>query len=574
MNSSKTTDVPDQSTPRLTCDFISRTDGEAGQEQDGSVRKAFLFQETGKKSSYVLQQHQQHQHEDSAGEETKDSNDTAAQRGIVDYYSIPKPSHIVIENASINSTFFFGGFQIICSAKNVEIYLTNHEGKETYLMTCKAIPYKKDDVAAAVSTQKWYRAMCVVPGGPRSISKLRLKIVGSNSEHDMILYMKLTARLAENTSPRKSEKVDQKASDHLKFAPPTTNTTALTQSDLGSAMAGLSFMAREQEKNMTELVKEQSIRTEKFMESYFLRMELNLRNIKSTITAQHQSIKENQIIINEQKQIMEDQGSQINKLLNNDENLQVRVLSLQAEISTLRYQMPSNNNMDISGANIGDDDDDDDDRNNLGPIMIGIEQQNSALSVDDTKNSTSSTKAATENIDCITGGRNNSDESCKVVVSDQERDTKMEFIHLRNAIQSTAKEIVAEPIATCFSMMGNAEEEREVRVDFKNAEEAERQMKIRNIHFKDAIKKTARELKEEKPFGGCGPMLVGAEEDIMRNIDAMVSSHANKKDSSEIVNKYDEDCSYTANIEVALVEEELLSPDQPPNFDPSQHKEL
>ncbi|MGK3742744.1 MAG: hypothetical protein ACI90V_009600, partial [Bacillariaceae sp.] len=27
-------------------------------------------------------------------------------------------------------------------------------------------------------------------------------------------------------------------------------------------------------------------------------------------------------------------------------------------------------------------------------------------------------------------------------------------------------------------------------------------------------------------------------------------------------------------IEVALVEEELLSPDQPPNFDPSQHKEL
>jgi hypothetical protein len=570
MNSSKTTDVPDPSTPRLTCDFISRTDGEAGQEQDGSVRKAFLFQETGKKSSYVLQQQQQQ--EDSMWDETKNSNDTAAQRGIVDYYSIPKPSHIVIENASINSTFFFGGFQIICNAKNVEIYLTNHEGKETYLMTCKAIPYKKDDVAAAVSTQKWYRAMCVVPGGPRSISKLRLKIVGSSSEHDMILYMKLTARLAENTSPRKSEKVDQKASNHLKFAPPTTNTTALTQSDLGSAMAGLSFMAREQEKNMTELVKEQSIRTEKFMESYFLRMELNLRDIKSTITAQHQSIKENQIIINEQKRIMEDQGSQINQLLNNDDNLQVRVLSLQAEISTLRYQMPSNNNMDIRGANI--DDDDDDDGNNPGPIMIRTDQQDTALSVDDTKNSISSAQAATENIDCTTGGRKNNDESCKNIISDQERDTKMEFIHLRNAIQSTAKEIVSEPIANCFPMMGDAEEEREVRMDFKNAEEAERQMKIRNIHFKDAIKKTARELKEEKPFGGCGPMLVGAEEDIMRNIDAMVSSHANKKDSSEIVSKYDEDCSYTANIEVALVEEEFLSPDQPPNFDPSQHKEL
>ena len=571
-------DVPDPSTPRLTCDFISRTDGEAEQEQDGSVRKAFLFQETGKKSSYVLQQQQQQQQqqqEDSTGKETKDSNDIAAQRGIVDYYSIPKPSHIVIENASINSTFFFGGFQIMCSAKNVEIYLTNHEGKETYLMTCKAIPYKKDDVAAAVSTQKWYRAMCVVPGGPRSISKLRLKIVGSNSEHDRILYMKLTARLAENASPRKSEKVDQKASNHLKFAPPTTNTTALTQSDLGSAMAGLSFMAREQEKNMTELVKEQSIRTEKLMESYFLRMELNLRDIKSTITAQHQSIKENQIIINEQKRIMEDQGSQISKLLNNDENLQVRVLSLQAEISTLRYQIPNNNNMDIRGANIDDDDDDDDDdRKNTGPIMIGTDQQNTALSVDDTKNSTSSTKAGTENIDRITGGRNDSDESCKNVVSDQERDTKMEFIHLRNAIQSTAKEIVAEPIANCFPMMGDAEEEREVRMDFKNAEEAERQMKIRNIHFKDAIKKTARELEEEKPFEGCGPMLVGAEEDIMRNIDAMVSSHANKKDSSEIVDKYDEDCSYTANIEVALVEEELLSPDQPPNFDPSQHEEI
>ncbi|MGK3734245.1 MAG: hypothetical protein ACI90V_001082, partial [Bacillariaceae sp.] len=69
MNTSKTNNVSDPSTPRLTCDFISRsefTDVEtvtvAG--KDGSVRKAFLFQETGKKSSYVLQQ-QEEEEEDS-----------------------------------------------------------------------------------------------------------------------------------------------------------------------------------------------------------------------------------------------------------------------------------------------------------------------------------------------------------------------------------------------------------------------------------------------------------------------------------------------------------------------------
>mmetsp|Transcript_27261 Transcript_27261/g.31289 ORF Transcript_27261/g.31289 Transcript_27261/m.31289 type:complete len:84 (-) Transcript_27261:70-321(-) len=75
-------------------------------------------------------------------------------------------------------------------------------------------------------------------------------------------------------------------------------------------------------------------------------------------------------------------------------------------------------------------------------------------------------------------------------------------------------------------------------------------------------------------------MFIDAEEDIMRNIDAMVLSHPTKKkspesspnsDSTKIINK-DEECNYSANIEVALVEEEP-SPDHPP-ISKSSYKEL
>lgn len=578
-DAAKTIDVPDASTPRLTCYFKSRSEATDGETVDSVSRKAFLFQETGKKSSYVLQQQIE-----SPGNEVKDANNPATQRDNIDYYSIPKPSHFVVEhvhpNSNTSSHFFFGGFQIISTKKMFEIYLTSQVGKEIYLMTCKGIPYKKEDTtaisAAAVQPkpQKWYRGICVVPGGPRSISKLRIKTIGSNSEDDMILYMKLTARIAENPSPlapvsvpapapaaiinsntnRKSKRVDQKALNHT-FAPITNNAgEALTQSDLGAAMAGLSFMGREIEKNIAELLKEQSKKIEMHTESCFSKIELDLRDLKSTIITQHQSIEENQIIIKEQNRIMENQGSQINKLLNNEEDLKVRVQSLQADISILRYQVPKN--VDIGGGNV---DDDDDVRNNPGPITAGIDPRNTVLSVDDIKDSFITSKAVNESTDCTTGERNGKDETCQNSISDEERDIKIENIHLKRAIKNTAK-IVAEPVAGCFPMMGDTE--GEVRLDLKNVEE-KREIKI-----------------DGKPFGGCGPIFIDTEEDVMRNIDAMVLSHPTKKISPEfspnndwpkIVNK-DEECNYTANIEVALVEEEP-SPDNPP-ISESSYKEL
>merc|ERR1712238_521639 len=104
-------------------------------------------------------------------------------------------------------------------------------------------------------------------------------------------------------------------------------------------------------------------------------------------------------------------------------------------------------------------------------------------SVDDIKDSFPTSKAATESANCTTGERNSKDESCKNSLSDGEKDIK--------------------------------NTEAEIRLDFKNMKE-ERETKI-----------------DEKTFGGCGPMFIDAEEDIMRNIDAMVLSHPPPKKSPE-----------------------------------------
>jgi len=127
-DAAKTIDVPDASTPRLTCYFKSRSEATDGETVDSVSRKAFLFQETGKKSSYVLQQQIE-----SPGNEVKDANNPATQRDNIDYYSIPKPSHFVVEhvhpNSNTSSHFFFRRVSNHIYEKNVR-NLFNKSGRE------------------------------------------------------------------------------------------------------------------------------------------------------------------------------------------------------------------------------------------------------------------------------------------------------------------------------------------------------------------------------------------------------------------------------------------------------------
>ena len=583
------------STPCLTCYFKTRNETGDGMGKDSTSGKAFLFQEAGKKSSYLLQE------QDQGSPGNSDDNDD------IDCYSIPKPAHLVIEhdtnpttNPNNDCPFFFGGLQIVFSTKSIEIYLTSPGGKETYLMTCKGIPYKKntneDAATKSASSERpksaeWFRALCVVPGGPRSVSRLRIKLIGSTSATDATIikvqYMKITARIVQHppsptrattmkstTTNTNSQRVGQKPSSYnAMFAPLMSTASArstseppLTQSDLGAAMAGLSFMARKTEENMAELFKQQSKKVEEHVESCFTRMELQMRALKPTLAVQHQLIIQNQTIMKEQQRIMEYQTTQINNLLNDKHDLKVRVQSLQADISIIRSQS-SNNNEDKVDTHV--------DHNvvkNSDSSAMATGPPNIAPMVDANDSPTTpSSVFDPENLDCTATAQKKGDKSCQIPIPDEGSDTKMENILLRNAIQNTSKGIDEKPlVAGCGGptmMYDDTVEDIRITIEdinFQNAEE-EIEMKANNLHFKKALEKTAKEI-EEGPFnGGCGSMLTGAEVEIIRKIDAVISSHANpttiSKDSTNSPklipnNNDDEVYDHIANIEVTLVDDE------------------
>ncbi|VEU37241.1 unnamed protein product [Pseudo-nitzschia multistriata] len=117
----------------------------------------------------------------------------------------------------------------------------------------------------------------------------------------------------------------------------------LTQSDLGAAMSGLSFMARKTEENMANLFRQQSTKMEEHMNSYFSGLEMQMCSLKHTLAAQYQLIQENQIIMKEQQGIIEYQTAQIEKLANDNDELKEKMRSLQEDISIFRLQGPCNN---------------------------------------------------------------------------------------------------------------------------------------------------------------------------------------------------------------------------------------
>jgi hypothetical protein len=119
---------------RLTCYFKTEDgNGEMIPDVSNITEKVFFLQEEGKKSSFLLEP-----------DKDKESSNS--------FYTVQKPANIVIEHT--NGTFFLGGFQIVSTAKSVEIYLTDKEGKETYLTTSKAISFNKED-----TTAPWHKGM-------------------------------------------------------------------------------------------------------------------------------------------------------------------------------------------------------------------------------------------------------------------------------------------------------------------------------------------------------------------------------------------------------------------------------
>jgi hypothetical protein len=335
---------------RLSCFFKTQdTNGEFIRDLSDSP-EIFLLQEKGKKSSFLLE-----------------LEDTST------FYTVQKPPHVIIEHESpdtSSSTFFLGGFQMVSTAKTVEVYLTDLEGKETYLTTSKGIPFNKEDATAS-----WYKAICVVPGGPRPISRLRIKLLSirpTDATTAKLQFMKLTARISESpssmaaaTSPASVSfsqppyNVNSAPNESLNggsckksvvFAPlevpeDTRNTpltkpspSGVSQSDLAAAMAGIAFMTRSTEKGIEEALNDQTERMEKYFGSCFLRMEQQIQFLQRHLIVQQQLIQESNEVMTKQQEVIQDQSSQLETLAKQQENMNIRLQSLQADMSIVRYQ--------------------------------------------------------------------------------------------------------------------------------------------------------------------------------------------------------------------------------------------
>lgn len=271
---------------------------------------------------------------------------------------IDNPAHLIVEYRSASSRnipFFLGGFQIIANAKSVEVYLTEEKtGMEGYLMTSKGILFEKGEIVG-----ERLKAMCVVPGGPRAVTRLHLKLLSLQPKGEtsaLLASLRLTARLPEIESVRlEAATLDSKppptvsqhsnhVASHQNAAKTATShadtaiaegsigSPAITQADIGIAMSSMSFMARTTEENMTRAMIAQFTKLEHYLEARWTKMEQNVDFLTSVVVSQKTDLEEKLKLIEQQQDIINLQGEQMNRLLEQQQELTESVKAMQLEM--------------------------------------------------------------------------------------------------------------------------------------------------------------------------------------------------------------------------------------------------
>ena len=128
--------------------------------------------------------------------------------------NINSPSQAIISLKASSSDnplpWAVGGFQLVSNARQAHVYITaaptnatsSQTEKEAFIMTVKGLPVSPESESS--DDQKWYKALCAVPGGPRPAVSVRLVFDKLCNEDDSnpqfkLKWMKLTARVASTT---------------------------------------------------------------------------------------------------------------------------------------------------------------------------------------------------------------------------------------------------------------------------------------------------------------------------------------------------------------------------------------
>jgi hypothetical protein len=270
------------------------------------------------------------------------------------FHSIAAPAHCFLDSTD-EQIFFLGGFQIVTNAKTIEVYLEN--GKEddinknkdeTYLTTTRGIPHKLQDCDGDDDTTIYYKFVCVIPGGPRAVRKVHLKMLSLAAKALVcrIASVKLTARLPETTvlDPSASNRTDYSspratnpsnasnpglfpsAEQNWKISSPppvnnnqnkTSDPPPISSDDLGAAMAGVSFMMRSTEDRIYQRLETLHVSLQQQMAAATISQQESTRNF---VLAQQQALVDQQqqqqkLILHQQTILMQQQEFITNLLL-------------------------------------------------------------------------------------------------------------------------------------------------------------------------------------------------------------------------------------------------------------------
>jgi hypothetical protein len=283
-----------------------------------------LSQDVGKKSSFILPAF------------TNNNNN---------HLAIPTPAHMILEYRVDGKPqiFYLGGFQLVSNARHVEVYLSDNQGKETYLMTSKGISFEGD----------YYKAVSVVPGGPRPITRLHVKLLSlrpmTGETTAKLQSLKVTARCPESSSSSSSSgetttTATTTTSDNKTTANNSSYSSSysssssppLTQSDLGAAMASMSIMARSTENHLEQTLQDRFTSMEQNLGVRWTKMEHHILQLTSVVVSQKQvMLEQNGLVIKQQHKLV-DQGNVINELMVQQTELLQLTQKLQRDLETMQ----------------------------------------------------------------------------------------------------------------------------------------------------------------------------------------------------------------------------------------------
>lgn len=199
-----------------------------------TTHQIFMRQDATKSSSFYLNPRGAEGNDE---EEKKDAVTAGTINSENMYYCVDKPAQLFIDcpiesnptisndntkqtnDVSIISStapFLFGGLELISNSRTVEVYTTDRDGKETYLLTCRGAILQDRDSIHPIEMRcnegtpniEWFICVIVHPLGPSEITNLKLKLLSLRSpkEKAFVQDLKLKGKLPIHPIPLHPER--------------------------------------------------------------------------------------------------------------------------------------------------------------------------------------------------------------------------------------------------------------------------------------------------------------------------------------------------------------------------------